>query len=288
MKLFRPPSGPFSRQRRGLRPAAGFSMVELALCIAIVAFALVAIIGVLPSGLTVQQQNREDTIITQDAQTLIETIRTGAMRFDDLTNYVDFITVAQHEFAPDKGRRTNSFRGLYCPDAVPALPGQLIDPLLEAEDIVGLLSLKRFDRFNDRNVTNFVTAQFRAFSGPLSDKVLPRAGVKPTDSQRDFAFRYRLTTEIVPILSGPNGDTNDPAFSQRSHLAQAIYDVRLTFQWPVLQVGDSFQVGNNRRTFRTQVSGQLQDYPMFRPPTVDILGSGLVRRRFNTGSVTFP
>jgi len=38
-------------------------MVEIALCIAVVAFALVAILGVMPTGLQVQKDNREDTII---------------------------------------------------------------------------------------------------------------------------------------------------------------------------------------------------------------------------------
>src|SRR5213078_3899054 len=57
------------------RADAGFTMVEIALCLAIIAFALVAIIGVLPTGMRVQKENREDTIINQDGMFLVEAIR---------------------------------------------------------------------------------------------------------------------------------------------------------------------------------------------------------------------
>ena len=45
-------------------------MIEIALCLAIIGFALVAIIAVLPRGLSVQQENREETIIGKDAADL--------------------------------------------------------------------------------------------------------------------------------------------------------------------------------------------------------------------------
>ena len=67
--------------------AAGFTMVEIALCLGIIAFALVAIIGVLPTGLSVQKDNREDTSINFDAAYLMDAIRNGAQGQDDLTNY---------------------------------------------------------------------------------------------------------------------------------------------------------------------------------------------------------
>ena len=63
-------------------------MVEIAICLAIIGIALVAIIGVLPLGLNVQKDNREETIINQDATVFIEAIRNGARGADDLTNYV--------------------------------------------------------------------------------------------------------------------------------------------------------------------------------------------------------
>ena len=88
------------------RRTAGFTMVELALCIAVVAIAMVAIIGVLPAGLNVQQQNREDTIIDQDATMLMDALRNGAIRFDDLTNYVDYIVVERGRVNATRGTGT--------------------------------------------------------------------------------------------------------------------------------------------------------------------------------------
>ncbi|MEI8288906.1 MAG: type II secretion system protein [Verrucomicrobiota bacterium] len=74
--------------RSSLRPASAFTMIEIAICLAIIGFALVAIIGVLPIGMNAQRDNREETLITQDANFLINAIRTGARGVDDLTNYV--------------------------------------------------------------------------------------------------------------------------------------------------------------------------------------------------------
>src|SRR6478736_2420767 len=74
------------------RKAVAFTLVEIALSLAIIGFALVAIIGVLPFGLNVQKENREETIIVQEATYLLDAIRNGARGLDDLTNYVESIT----------------------------------------------------------------------------------------------------------------------------------------------------------------------------------------------------
>src|ERR1035441_663222 len=71
---------------------AGFTMVEIAISLAVIGIALVAIIGVLPIGMNTQRDNREETIINQDATVFIEAIRGGARGLDDLTNYVYAIT----------------------------------------------------------------------------------------------------------------------------------------------------------------------------------------------------
>jgi len=72
--------------------AGGFTMVEIAICLAIIGVALVAIIGVLPLGLRTQRDNREETIINQDATVFLEAIRNGARGLNDLTNYVYAVT----------------------------------------------------------------------------------------------------------------------------------------------------------------------------------------------------
>ena len=60
------------------RDASAFTMIEIAISLAIIGFALVAIVGVLPAGLNVQKENREETILNQDGPFLLEAIRSGA------------------------------------------------------------------------------------------------------------------------------------------------------------------------------------------------------------------
>src|SRR5688500_11835611 len=80
------------RSERSVVAQSAFTMVEIALCLAIIAFALVAIIGVLPTGMGVQRENREETIINQDASVWVDAIRNGMIGYHDLTNYVLAIT----------------------------------------------------------------------------------------------------------------------------------------------------------------------------------------------------
>src|SRR5437899_12670290 len=68
---------------RGPQSASGFTMVEIAIAVAVIAFALVAIIGVLPAGLQVQKENREDTLMAQDGTYFMEAIRNGSMGTND-------------------------------------------------------------------------------------------------------------------------------------------------------------------------------------------------------------
>ena len=65
-------------------------MVEIAIALGVIAFALVAIIGVLPMGMQTQKDNREDTIVNQDARVLLDAIRSGGRSVAslDLGSYV--------------------------------------------------------------------------------------------------------------------------------------------------------------------------------------------------------
>src|SRR2546426_117981 len=85
-----------SSTRPAGRREAAFTMVEIALCLAIIGFALVAIIGMLPTGMNVQKDNREETIIRQDATYLMEAIRSGSRGMYDLTNYFEKITLSNN------------------------------------------------------------------------------------------------------------------------------------------------------------------------------------------------
>src|SRR5271163_4497524 len=73
-----------------------FTMVEIAIAVGVIGFALVAIIGILPRGMNVQKENREDTIVSQDAPYFLNAIRNGDRdtNYNILTNYVESITVS--------------------------------------------------------------------------------------------------------------------------------------------------------------------------------------------------
>lgn len=75
--------------RLNTRRKAGFTMIEIAIALGVIAFALVAIIGVLPMGLQTQKDNREETVVNQDANVLMEALRSGQRAVDlDLGGYV--------------------------------------------------------------------------------------------------------------------------------------------------------------------------------------------------------
>ena len=56
---------------------SGFTMAEIAIALGVIAIALIAILGVLPSGLQVQRDNREETIINQDARLLLAALKSA-------------------------------------------------------------------------------------------------------------------------------------------------------------------------------------------------------------------
>jgi type II secretory pathway pseudopilin PulG len=184
---------------RGRRPEAAFTMVEIALCIAIIGFALVAIIGVLPTGLRVQSDNRDDTVIGQDAAIFMEAIRSGGQgaNLGLIGQFADRVNVGGTPY------------GL----AV-ANPGRRV---------IGLLCNTNFP-------TNYV--DMRAISGVLADQ----------GTNQITSFRYRLYCQV----------TNAPVLSPA--VAGSLYEVRLTFRWPLLPNGG---VGSGRRTYRTLVTGDL-------------------------------
>jgi len=256
-------------------------MVEIALCIAIVAFALVAIIGVLPTGMRVQKDNREDTVINQDGTYWLEAIRSGALGLDDLTNYVDLITI--NRYWPGGGGTEQYVYG----------DGRIVNgtnTFPRGSNVIGLLSTPKYVYDADgRLIVSEVTAFVRSLSGTADLKpdpgkkqtVMIRASTKeqPVEvSVKDMAFKYRLRSEIVPFepLPRPRGVDTDwgaaglseqeraaryqnwlRALEEKNLKANA-YDVRLTLDWPVYSDGATTNmVGGYRKVFRTLVSASM-------------------------------
>ncbi len=213
------PTTPGTRCGSGAR---AFTMIEVALSLAIVAFAMVAIIGVMPAGLNVQKENREDTILSQDATLLLEAIRGGSN------------SAALNVLA-------NSLLSLNGPSQ--PVTGTNITPL----EVVARLSIPRWDTTNSNN-GGFNRAHFRAFSGNLGDSASAAAAV---------GFTYVVTTEVTNFA----GDPFQPS-SYNYYLTNNLYEVKLTFSWPVHDytpgVFPTNTVGDRRLVVRTLVSGQLQ------------------------------
>jgi type II secretory pathway pseudopilin PulG len=238
------------------RRAAGFTMIEIALCLAIIGFALVAIIGVLPTGLNVQKENREETILNQDVVVWMNSIRNGAQGFNDLTNYVIAISNTVTRFTVSG---TN---------ATPATPSDVWVwtfekstlnganttpqvPLTNGYRIIGLLSTPKYVPTSVGFDSNYVVAAVRAMSGSAVEKA-------PQDNQTvlDSAFSYKMIVENFPYVPFNSNLTNgNPSYYQvLTNLQANSHDLRLTFRWPLLPNGE---VGNSRATFRLFTGGQL-------------------------------
>jgi type II secretory pathway pseudopilin PulG len=260
---------------------AGFTMVEIALCLAIIGFALVAIIGVLPAGLNVQRENREETIIVHDANYLIEAIRAGSRGLDDLTNYVEAITNYTTEYRADNSivvRHTYAYTYTdYVVDGAIQPPSDIIT---NGARIIGLLSTPKYVFRPDERpflslqtpvhqgfTSNYIVAYVRALSGSAVEKA-PQANA----IVRDLSFRYRLICELTPAVNWSTNWTDykatglTPAESyQRSNFwrtAQLVQqnqtELRLIFRWPIK---GNREAGNQRQVFRTLVGGVLTLQP---------------------------
>ncbi|MEI6340931.1 MAG: hypothetical protein WCR07_03165 [Verrucomicrobiota bacterium] len=284
-------------QQREARGTAAFTLTELALCIAVVGLALTAIMGVLPSGLNVQRQNREDTLVAQDAQFLMESIRGGALGIPDLTNQVDFIVWRRSGAVVGE----EYYRG---PNYTEALPGTVV-PLRDSWQVLALLSMPRYERTPRGVVENFVQAQFRSFGGPFTEKAYRGAGGLPDPARLVTALRYLVTVENLSNLTtnlsfytlGTFAAPTRPyaVFAGQTNLVQSnllartqyelersLNELSLTFQWPVFRVGNEFRAGNNRRTFRSHVMGDRQVL------TTNFLGTLRPAYRYDIGRTNQP
>ena len=242
-------------------------MVEIAICLAIIGFALIAIIGALPSGMSTQRDNREETLINQDATVLLEAIRGGARGLDNLTNYVYAITNYWTEYDLKGGvlhygvngyTYINSWKSF---DGGPFVQPMPIYSFANGLSIIGLLSTPEFTdlNFNPANnlfnggYSNHVVAYVHSISGPAVEKP-----PQDNDIVRGGSFGYRVLCVNAPVATDtnlyntllyPNGP---PAYNKQ--LAANLHELRLAFFWPQLPNGN---LGPGHQSFRTLVAGQI-------------------------------
>ncbi len=247
---------------------SAFTMVEIAISLAIIGIALVAIIGVLPIGLRTQRDNREETVINQDATVFIEAIRNGQFGLNDLTNYVYAITNYWVWYNPDGTPNRNGVNG-YTYTAASATPPYPTAPfpISSGTNIIGLLSTPEYV-FLDKNgngnfvptnnlfsggISNHVVAYVRSLSGPAEEKPPQNNDIVVGD-----AFAYRILCVNAPVAMDTNMFTltafqpNQPRYN--AALAASLHELRLTFLWPQLPNG---ALGAGHLTFRTMVAGQV-------------------------------
>ena len=209
-------------------------MIEIALCLAIIGFALVAIIGILPFSMGMQKDNRQETIINQDASIWMDAIRNGERGLDDLTNYVVAISNVQSKVID----------GTSHPYIIPYVG------LKSGHDIIGLLSTPKYVPFRGRTpatyTNNYMVAIVRSMSGAAIEKFPQNNPVV-----RDLGLTYRMIVEVIPCsFADPSGgyiNTND------------LNEVRLTFRWPYNP--QNGVTGPGRQVFRSTVSGQNTSEP---------------------------
>ena len=252
--------------RRFDRPSqdqSAFTMVEIAICLAIIGVALVAIIGVLPLGMRTQRDNREETVINQDATVFLEAIRGGARGLDDLTNYVYAITNSWTRYNSGggfvNGVNGYSYAGFSVAAGYYSLSGS---PINNGTNIIGLLSTPEYmDTTNGMPIptlfnggySNHVVAYVRSLSGPAVEKPPQDNDIVVGDS-----FTYRVLCVNAPVAVDTNlynsllYTNGFPAYNQQ--LANSLRELRLTFLWPQLPNGS---LGAGRQTFRTMVAGLI-------------------------------
>jgi type II secretory pathway pseudopilin PulG len=208
-------------------------MVEIAISLAIIGIALVGIIGVLPIGMRSQRDNREQTVINQDATVFMDAIRGGSRGLDDLTNYVFMVTNTYAHFAYSN--------------------------FTSGAEIVGLLSTPEYVDANNQPTipanaaySNRMVAFVYSISGPAVEKP-----PQPNGSLiRQSSFSYGVICENLPVQMNPYAATNS---AYGADLAANLHELRLTFSWPLLpnsQPPLAFY-GTGHQTFRALIAGQL-------------------------------
>ncbi|MDA7915761.1 hypothetical protein N9B94_00830 [Verrucomicrobia bacterium] len=199
---------------------SAFTLVEVALAIGLVAFALSAIIGILPMGMRVQEKNLEDTIINQDGPIIMEAIRSGSTNLALLESSIDWLR--RVEMSNGVPIFTNVFTNANNP-----------------ENIVGQLSQPKYD---PNFTTEFIgQAKFVAGSGSLLIK-------DTAPAVRAMAFSYLVTSEVIPLQTRINANPT---------LTNSVYDIKLTLNWPIRpgSTPNSFRVGRGKKVFRSTVTG---------------------------------
>jgi len=229
---------------RGIaRRDSAFTMVEIALCLAVIAFALVAVAGVLPTGFRINKDCNYEGLMAREAQYLLQLVNSGGHDADYLTNKFDYIKIKsmwQQNRTPKSliVILTNSpgLSNWITPNTL------LWGVLTNGQMIAGALQSRMHDGFGDGRFTNNVTARVKQILGsPFQGSRL----------EKDAAFTYQLRSGVVPLDSysqdsidylaeglSPEEQLNRSNFWASVKFRHRNYSqVLLTLQGPIYQKG---------------------------------------------------
>jgi len=225
--LCRNAAAPYNALRRQ-HSVRGFTLVEIAIALGVIGFALVAIIGILPVGLQIQRDNRAETIINQDGTFWLEAICNGARGLDELVDHVESISIVTWNYAVDP------------PSIVASNYYTYSGGYTTGSNIIGLLTTQA-------SIPNAeVRAVVSAISGAAAEKSASAA-------DRELAFRYSMTVQIersgnyAPSFTALSTN-NAPILADT---LDSLYELRLnmSYNW----VRDT-QPGIRKQTYRSTLS----------------------------------
>jgi len=211
---------------KNFRTVAAFTMIEVAICLAIIGIALVGIIGVLPRGMNTQRDNRQQTVVTQDANVLMELIGKGSHGPDDLTNYVYAITNYFYWVnggSSGAGSNGYSYYNATTSGSAPSPNPYAMLPINSGSNIVSLLSTPEYTDFNGApipslvagGISNHVVAYVRAMSGLAAEKPPQDNATMQGDtfSYRILCINAPIATDLPPLWeSGTTYNQGDRAY----------------------------------------------------------------------------
>lgn len=160
---------------------AAFTLLEIAVSLAVIGFAIVAVLGVLPTGLNIQRDTRERTVVLQDASYFIEAIRHGASDVTDPNFQTQLANSIQRMWRVYVEGTT--LQTVELTDRVNDFPTDA--------DVVRLLSEPSHNISAARRYL-YTVALVRSLSGAASEK-----GGRSPDTR--LSFSYLLKSELLPI-----------------------------------------------------------------------------------------
>lgn len=253
-----------------IRNLAAFTMVEIALAIAIVAFALVAIIGVLPTGLQVQRENREETILTQEAQLWLNLLTRSTTEIGYIIKHVELVE-----------RVSSQSRNRFLPN---------ID-YHTSDELLGLLTYPTDLGGNNLDMNRHSIAYVRAINSPLTDQSSSLLGIQ-FSINTNTAFRYKLICRILnpPVSYTLNTNINEVNIPEELKLLRSVnlkktllirnftHHILLEFYWPVYLVGDpnseganAYRIGRNKKVYEKLCNGTTLATQQYKEPFYYIL-----------------